>query len=175
MEAQIALAMVVLLVILLAGRSVSRWLARQRVKRRIRRSQRGERAAESLLRERGYTICGRQVERHWKLRTSRGRLDVVLRPDLLVSRHWRTFVAEVKTGSCATSLTNQATRRQLLEYWCAFPVDGALLVDPEADEVIEVVFPRRSSPALSWAHALGRAALILVVALSLSTWRACGF
>jgi hypothetical protein len=49
-------------------------------------------------------------------------------------------VAEVKTGQDAPEIAAPATRRQLLEYRCAFGVDGVLLVDAEARKVHAVDF-----------------------------------
>ena len=40
-------------------------------------------------------------------------------------------------------MANRDTRRQLLEYACAFQVDGALLVDGARARVHEIVFPQR--------------------------------
>jgi hypothetical protein len=124
------------------------------------RSRRGEVAAERLLARHGFRILGRQVELAWDLPTSAGPVRVDLRVDLLVRRGGRRYVAEVKTGSTAPSLTSARTRRQLLEYATAYNVHGALLVDPEASQITEVFFPRRTSPWLAWAAIAALAALL---------------
>ena len=51
-------------------------------------------------------------------------------------------MAEVKTGAVATKIETAATRRQMLEYAVAFGTDGVLLVDMQAREIRDVVFPR---------------------------------
>lgn len=102
---------------------------------------RGEARAEKLLRRRGYAIAGRQVEARMTFLVDGSRCAADLRADLLVRRKGRRYVAEVKTGREAPHLRNHATRRQLLEYFVAFDVDGILLVDAEQDVIHEVVFP----------------------------------
>ena len=67
--------------------------------------------------------------------------EVLCRADLLVEdADGARFVAEVKTGRMAPEPTRPATRRQLLEYWLVFPVDGVLLVDMAAGRVRAVRF-----------------------------------
>ena len=66
--------------------------------------------------------------------------EVELRADFLCSRNGRRFVADAKTGRDATGVGCAATRRQLLEYRLAYPVDGVLLVDAERDQVLRVEF-----------------------------------
>jgi hypothetical protein len=84
---------------------------------------------------------------------------VELRADYLVARDGREYIAEVKTGEAADSLSNSATRRQLLEYQLAFAVDGILLVCPERGRIHAIEFPglpasdaspRRPGQALLW-------------------------
>ena len=72
--------------------------------------------------------------------------DTGCRADLLVERDGRLYVADVKSGALATDPTLPATRRQLLEYLLAYEVDGALLVDMEARQIREVVFPALTPP-----------------------------
>jgi hypothetical protein len=109
------------------------WRARTRVRRanrrRQQRAQRGEAHAESLLESRGYRILDRQITARWTLFVDGHPREVSCRADLLVSKKNRRFIAEVKTGEFAPDPTLPATRRQLLEYQRAFPVDGVLLVD----------------------------------------------
>ncbi|MCZ7678051.1 MAG: hypothetical protein M5U28_04430 [Sandaracinaceae bacterium] len=85
-----------------------------------------------------------------------------MRADLLVERGGLAWIAEVKTGAEAPSITTRATRRQLLEYAHAFDVAGVLLVDPERGRVHRVTLPgprRARGPARELAIlALGAAA-----------------
>jgi len=143
LQTWLALAIGAAVVLLLAA--VLRWArARNRsrlARRRGARAVAGEEEAEALLGELGYVVRERQATRSWRLATSDGEIDVELRVDYVVERDGRALVAEVKTGQSAPSLTNAATRRQLLEYRIAYPVDGALLVDVEGGRVVEVEFP----------------------------------
>jgi hypothetical protein len=109
------------------------WRARTRIRRanrrRQRHAQRGEARAERLLKSSGYRILDRQVTAHWTLFVDGCPRTVRCRADLLVSKRNKRFIAEVKTGDFAPDPTLPATRRQLLEYQMAFPVDGVLLID----------------------------------------------
>jgi hypothetical protein len=73
------------------------------------------------------------------------RLDFEVRADLLVTRWWRTYVVEVKTGTSAPNPKTTATRRQLREYAAVYDVDGLLLADMNAGELHEVHFPTRGA------------------------------
>ncbi len=91
-----------------------------------------------------------------------------MRADYLGSRSGRQFVAEVKSGKVAPRLDTASTRRQLLEYWAAFQVDGILLVDGETRQVHEIAFPtpnRRNGRGAAYGFALG-----LAVAVAFAFW-----
>ncbi len=124
---------------------VWRWGTRLRAsrvaQRRSHRAQRGEQAAETLLREGGYIILGRQVSHTWPIRCDGAIHLVKLRADMIVEHSGQHYVAEVKTGAKAPQITTPATRRQLLEYRMAYDVDGVLLVDVEAWQIIHIEFP----------------------------------
>jgi len=117
------------------------WARSRRARARARRALRGESHAEKLLVRRGFVIRDRQVTRRWTIDVDGEAFSVSLRADLLVERHSRTFVAEVKTGDEAPRISNVSTRRQLLEYLLAYEADGVLLVEPEAASVREITFP----------------------------------
>lgn len=119
-----------------------------RARRRADRALRGEDAAVDLLERAGYRIEARQVGTRWPIRVGGEEVEIALRADYLVRRGGRRWVAEVKTGEQAPSLSHAPTRRQILEYRHAFDVDGALLVEPERGAVTEVHFPHEAaSPA----------------------------
>lgn len=118
-----------------------RFLAGFRARRRGRAAVRGEVAAEALLVRAGFRVRERQVAMVFPILCDGEPLAIALRADLLVEREGRRYVAEVKTGESAPSLTTAATRRQLLEYLIAYRVDGVLLVDAERGSVHEVEFP----------------------------------
>src|SRR6478609_11447517 len=104
------------------------------------RASAGEVLAEKLLAKAGYRIDARQATQRWAVRVDGEAAEVTLRADFVVSRRGRRYVAEVKTGQDAPEIAAPATRRQLLEYRCAFGVDGVLLVDAEARKVHEIGF-----------------------------------
>jgi hypothetical protein len=120
-----------------------RWLggrAGRRLRRKTTRALVGETRAAGLLERSGYALVARQPVQRWEVDAGGRTESVLVRADYVVERGGRTFVAEVKTGDDAPSVTERATRRQLLEYLCAFDADGVLLVDPESQRVEEVRF-----------------------------------
>ncbi len=110
-------------------------------KRRVRRAQRGEHDAIALLEDHGYTVLDEQLRGGWTVEVDGEDHRVEVIADLLVERDGWRFIAEVKTGELATDPLRPATRRQLLEYLLAFEPDGLLLVDMDAEEIVEVAFP----------------------------------
>ncbi len=102
----------------------------------------GESAAGKLLEKHGYTLLGAQVRHVYTLVIDGAPREIELRADYLVEKAGRSYVAEVKTGAVATKIETAATRRQVLEYAVAFGTDGVLLVDMQAREIRDVVFPR---------------------------------
>jgi hypothetical protein len=111
-------------------------------RRRQRRADRGEQRAQAVLKRAGYKIIDTQPRGTWPMVINGKRVDTDVRADYIVTRHRRTFVAEVKTGHKAPNPTYPPTRRQLLEYLIAYDADGVLLVDMEREAVIEVDFPQ---------------------------------
>jgi hypothetical protein len=143
------------------------WRATSRA-RRLRRLATRARAAEAqaarLLESRGYRIVAEQPVTTWLI----GDHQALVRADYLVEKGSRTYVAEVKSGADAPSLSSRATRRQLLEYFCAFDVDGVLMVDAESGTIEHVPFdlPRRSrAGALIAVFILGAACALAALAL----------
>lgn len=120
---------------------------RRRLAVQSRRAIAGEARAEKLLAKAGYAIEARQAAGSWRVRVDGEEHDVSLRADFLVARRRKRYVAEVKTGEMAPEIAVPATRRQLLEYRCAFGVDGVLLVDAEAGRVHAVDFELPASPS----------------------------
>jgi Holliday junction resolvase-like predicted endonuclease len=133
----------------LLGALLSLWLARAwqraRMRRRFRRARAGELEAERLLKKRGFRILAEQVPRREHLFVDGERLEYEVRADLLVSRWWRTYVVEVKTGKSAPNPRNGATRRQLREYAALYDADGLLLADMSAGTLHEIRFPAKAS------------------------------
>ena len=125
----------------LVARLIARRIDLWRRHRRQRRARRGELDAEGVLRVWGYRLEDSQVFHRWTVHVDGEPVEVELFADHIVTRGGRRFVAEVKTGQAAPSIRTAATRRQLLEYRCAFDVDGVLLVDMEEGTIHEVDFP----------------------------------
>jgi len=124
---------------------------RRRLALQSARAVAGEAQAEKLLARAGYRLLERQASGNWLVRVDGEERAVALRADFLVTRRGRRYVAEVKTGEEAPHIAAPATRRQLLEYRCAFAVDGVLLVDAEAARVHAVEFELPAPPpSLAW-------------------------
>jgi hypothetical protein len=133
-------ALLVLLVVALVLRGLG-GLRRRRRQARQRRSRRGEQSAVELLERLGFTVVAEQATARWQLSVGDRNVEVESRADLIVELGGRRYVADVKTGGQVPDPRHPATRRQLLEYLCAFEADGALLVDMEGQSVVEVSFP----------------------------------
>ncbi|MHC4850136.1 MAG: hypothetical protein ACYTEG_17035 [Planctomycetota bacterium] len=114
--------------------------------RRIARSRhvglRAEKQALQLLRASGYRIVERQPAADVRVQVDGRAKSFRVRGDLLVRRRRRLYLAEIKGGAGVSSVANRATRRQLLEYACAFEVHGVLLVDMHRREIRAVTFPQ---------------------------------
>lgn len=130
---------------------------------RSERAVAGESDAPVLLSHAGYEVLQRQVPGSWTVRANGEPQTFDLRADLLVGFRGRRYVAEVKTGRLATRLSHGATRRQLLEYWAAFDVDGVLLVDADQGTITHVEFDQATASD-------GRRTLRLVAAFSLAAF-----
>lgn len=128
-----------LLLLVLWRRARGRW--RRANRGRHNRAQRAEGDAERFLAQQGYAILDRQLTQTWQLRIDDAWHPVSCRADLLLRRRGRLYVADVKTGGKAPNPRSPATRRQLLEYFLVFDVDGVLLVDMEQRRIRTVDFP----------------------------------
>lgn len=127
-------------VLLRASAAVGRKRRSGRARTRARRAVAGEARARRLLRAAGYRIEAAQPRTQLRLCVEGAWTEVELRADFLCTRAGRRYVADAKTGAEAPGLGCAATRRQLLEYRLAYPVDGALLVDAERGHVLRVEF-----------------------------------
>ena len=105
-----------------------------------------EREAEKVLKKLGYTLLQRQPPGSYWAVVDGEPMAVKVSGDLLVELKGKTYMAEVKTGKAA-KLDNAETRRQMLEYQLAFPVDGILLVDMDDKKVRTIRFPLPKPPA----------------------------
>ncbi len=119
-----------------------RWQGR----RAAARGARGERRARVLLERAGYRILAEQPRHLATIEVAGRDEDYLLVPDFLCERGGRRYVADAKTGAGADP-SARATRRQLLEYACAFEVEDALLIDVNQGRILRLRFgvltPRR--------------------------------
>jgi hypothetical protein len=127
------------------GGAARRW----RLAEQSARASAGEALAEKLLVKAGYRIVARQATQRWAVQVDGAAHEVTLRADFVVARGGKRWVAEVKTGAEAPDVAAPATRRQLLEYRCAFAADGVLLVDAEARRIhaVDFTLPVASPPS----------------------------
>ncbi len=130
----------VLLAVQVAAMVRRRW-HRSRRRRQGRRARKAEIRAERVLRKAGFVPISDQVEGSWRVIVDGEEHSFDLVGDWLVERDGARFLVEVKTGRHAPSIRNRATRRQLLEYRCAFDVEGVILLDMEARQLRVVEFP----------------------------------
>ncbi len=145
----IAATVAAVLVVVTLLRAVAARGRRRTARRRARVALAGEARAEALLADAGFAVLDRQVAHTWQIAVDDDVHEAALRCDFLVARDGQRWVAEVKTGDLAPSLTTAATRRQLLEYQVAYAAAGVALVDASAGTVREVRFalPRQLAPA----------------------------
>lgn len=155
----LALGLGFLTVVQTARLFVARERPRWRIAKHRQSGARGEVRARQLLEAHGYTIAAEQVTGRYELRVDGEPHPVLLRADFLVEKAGRSYIAEVKSGADSARVGNSATRRQLLEYRLAFPVDGILLVDAFAGRIVEIELPgpepeASTSPCVLWLVAL---------------------
>ena len=138
---------------------------------RQRRGRRGEARAERMLRREGYRVLDREIEGSYELLIDGEPREVRMCADFLLERDGRALIAEVKTGQRGARAEDRLTRRQVLEYFLAFEVDGVLLVEPETERIQEVCFPFASASQArpprrrtSWLLLTAAALLLLLVA-----------
>jgi hypothetical protein len=137
----VALVLTAILFTLLLTRWMRELRGSWRAKRRAARAGYGEDRAAILLEAAGFDVLERQARVDWAPLVDGLPQHLELRADYIVEYGGELLVAEVKTGDEAPSVDTAATRRQLLEYYVAFAVDGVLLVCPERGTIQRVVFP----------------------------------
>ena len=133
----------VALVSLAVGGWLSRWwgqFAQRRARQRVQsRAQDAEASAAALVQREGFQVLGRQVPGEYVFEVDGAQQVASLRADLLVERNGCRYVVEVKSGGPA-DIGFAATRRQLLDYYLHFSVDGVLLADMRAGVLRRVEF-----------------------------------
>lgn len=133
-------AWIVLVVGVIVGLLLARWLRGYASRARNRVAGRGEDAAEAILAAHGFCVVERQATAPWSMIVDGVEVPFDVRIDLLVTRRGKRYVAEVKTGDVAPDPRHPPTRRQLLEYACVFEASEVLLVDVPAGRVRAISF-----------------------------------
>ncbi len=82
------------------------WLRRHCVRRRFGRGREGEREAAQLLEASGFVVEGLQVVATYEVRVDDRAVPISVRADYVVTKGGERWVAEVKTGQCATRIEN---------------------------------------------------------------------
>ncbi len=153
-------------------RWITRFLLKLKLKTRFDRASLGEKEAEDLLEEWGYTIEETQATSKLSMWINGEEFSYLVRPDAFAVKEDKRYLVEVKTGKQATNPKNTSTRRQLLEYFHGFDVEGVLLIDADLKKIHQIHFaPRKvqiadtplsvvneevsKRPKLIWAFLLG--------------------
>jgi len=150
---------------------VRAWRERLRGRGHNVRGKQGERDAERLLQAHGYRICERQSRVSYSLLVDGTPQPVDLVLDFIVERGGEQLVAEVKTGAQAPRLQRPETRRQLLEYQLATASRCVLLVDPQAQTIVEVAFPGLMDAQPRGSASRLTVLVITAVMAALASWR----
>lgn len=119
---------------------ILRYKKRSRLKHKMAVARNKEKQAIKFLEKNGYKVIDIQPGAEMKTIVNDREYSTWIRPDLLVKKGNREYVAEVKSGAMATRITNRMTRRQLLEYYVVFGTKGILLVDMEKKRIREIEF-----------------------------------
>ena len=104
-----------------------------------RKGKKAEQKAIKLLKKNGYKIESFQTTAKGKLLQDNEIINFFIRPDLIVSKNKKKFIAEVKSGKAA-SIEEINTRRQLLEYAKVFNTKDLILIDPEKNKIKKIEF-----------------------------------
>ncbi|HAR61889.1 MAG: hypothetical protein DKM50_08030 [Candidatus Margulisiibacteriota bacterium] len=92
-------------------------------------SQKAEIAGAQLLQDKGFEVVEYQSAKNISIHVNNTEHSYRICADFLVQKDEYRFVAEIKNGLQNADISNIQTRRQLLEYYLAYDVDGILLVD----------------------------------------------
>ena len=83
-----------------------------------------KKSAELLLKESGYYLEETQKGSKLSMWVNGKQFSYLVRPDAFASKDGKRYLVEIKTGKVATDPKHSATRRQLLEYYHGFDVEG---------------------------------------------------
>lgn len=149
---------------------ITKFIFRSKLKKRFNRASVGESEAEDLLLDQGYTIEETQKSAKLSMWVNGEHFSYLVRPDAFATKENQLFLVEIKTGKVATNPKNTSTRRQLLEYFHGFDVDGILLVDADQKKIHQIHFDMKQVSKLEVAleSKMGKKSQILqAIAMSL--------
>jgi hypothetical protein len=109
-------------------------------RRRLARGIRAETKGLSLLKSAGYEIETVQESLRAYCFIDGNKVNYTLRPDAIVSKGGKRYIAEIKSGKVAPDPLFKDTRRQLLEYFFCFNTEGVVLVNTEEKKIQNVYF-----------------------------------
>lgn len=128
---------------------LTRFLLKLKLKRRFNHARAGEKSATDLLKEKGFLLEETQKAAKLPMWVNGKQFSYSVRPDGFASKEGKRYLVEIKTGKIANNPTHSPTRRQLLEYFHGFSVEGVLLVDAEIGEVHHIHFKQREKEIFS--------------------------
>ena len=104
-----------------------------------KRGRKGEASAVKALKKAGFKIIDNQPSLDGSFHVDGKMVHYQVRPDFVVTKDGKTFVAEVKTGDAA-KVGDRNTRRQLREYAALTGHGKVLLVDGQRGVISEIIF-----------------------------------
>ena len=158
------------------------FVLKRKLKKRFDHARCGEKSAELLLKESGYYLEETQKGSKLSMWVNGKQFSYLVRPDAFASKDGKRYLVEIKTGKVATDPKHSATRRQLLEYYHGFDVEGVLLIDAEVEKLHHISFEKKwvqdvlaeVKPRSKWkiliAFLLGVALAILFTYLNSKVW-----
>lgn len=128
-------------------RKMSHLLLRKKLKNRFQLARVGEKSAQDLLQGYGYQIELTQKNATKAMWVNDKPFSYIIRPDAFARKEGKLYLVEIKTGKIACDPKHIPTRRQLLEYFYSFDVEGVILVDAEIGEIHQVRFMEKREPS----------------------------
>ncbi|NLK62610.1 MAG: hypothetical protein GX287_04070 [Fusobacteria bacterium] len=143
---KIELFIILILVIYILIIFIKSEISKFKVKRNLKKGLLGEIKAANFLQKKGYKIISYQKEVRYNYNANGEEIEVRVRPDYIVKKNGKKYIAEVKTGEFVSDFKkNSQTRRQLLEYDFAMDNYGTLLIDMEKDKIIKIEFKKKKN------------------------------
>ncbi len=120
--------------------SAAAFIKKRAISQRLKKGIEAEKEAKIILEKNGYKIEEYQKNYKYTISQNQKSVEIDLRPDFLVSKHGKSYIAEVKYGEYVSNISSRETRRQLLEYCFALNQREILLVDVMKREISSIKF-----------------------------------